>query len=318
VAVSALTGLLGVGAFVASVQPAGNSPPGWSGVEPSTLAAQRRLVAAVPSASSPSRASSAATLPSLSVIAFLASAAALSRRRTRSSSVARHVSLEQIQEVTIDQVPSWFRPKISVGMARRDAVKEAIAAKLDDTFFIMAFNKDAMPTADLEAARAMFPASVNVRCLKNSLVKKAIEGTEWEPLSPVLKGSNMYVFVMQDTDLKPSIQAYLKIAKTFSRAEKVAEIYEKVGKDFTFELKPLVGGMMRDEWNVIPPEDIPKLKDFPTKTELIARIAGSIKQVTQKVAVGVKQVPQKLAIGTKKIVEKMEEDGKDSVADAVA
>merc|ERR1712217_449107 len=220
--------------------------------------------------------------------------------------------------VTVDQVPSWFRPKISVGMARRDKIKLAIEAKLEETFFIMAFNKDCMPTADLEAARAMFPSTVMVRVLKNSLVKKAIENTEWAPLADVLNGSNMYVFVFKDTDLKPTIEAYIKLAKVFNREEKVAQMYEKVGQGYTFKLKPLAGGMLRDEWNVIAPEDIPKLKDFPTKTELIARIAGSIKQVTQKIAVGVKQVPQKLAIGTKKIVEKMEEDGKDSVADVVA
>ena len=85
------------------------------------------------------------------------------------------------------------------------------------------------------------------------------------------------------------------------------------------------------------------MQDFPTKTELIGQIAGSIKQVTTKLAVGVKQVrvqdeardrkarttpepckgvwkgclqccasevPTKLAIGLKKTVEKGEEAGK--------
>jgi len=225
-----------------------------------------------------------------------------------------------IKELTIDDVPKWWRPKISIGMARRDAVLQAIAKKLEDTFFVMAFNKDKFPTSELEEARAMFPPTVMVRCLKNSLVRRAMAGTPWEEFSKVLKGSNMYVFVMQDVDLKPTIQAYIEIEKKYDRKKLVAKMAKvaKKAKVSSFTLKPLVGGIMRDEWKIIDPQAIPKLKDFPTKTELIARIAGSIKQVTQKLAVGVKQVPQKIAIGTKKVVEKMEEEGKDKVADVVA
>jgi len=244
--------------------------------------------------------------------------AAVARRKKASGATTRRVTLKQIDQLSIRDVPRWFRPKISIGMARRDAVMLAIKKKLKDVFFIMAFNKDGMPTDELEKARAMFPPTTICRVLKNSLVKKAMVGTPWYPFSKYLKGANMYVLVMKDTDLKETIKAYMKIEKTFAREEKVAKVYEKTKGQMLFQLKPLVGGCMRDEWNFIPPEDIPKLKDFPTKTELIARIAGSVKQVTQKLAVSVKQVPQKLAIGTKKIVEKMEEDGKATVGDAVA
>eukprot|EP00415_Alexandrium_ostenfeldii_P004522 UN4522 len=184
----------------------------------------------------------------------------------------------------------------------------------------MAFSKDGMDCDSLRQARALFPESVTVRGLKNSLVKKAMEGTEWEDFGTALKGSLMYVFVKDDTDLKPTVQAYLKLEKTYNRVEKLAKVYEnlKAKNAVNFDMVPLVGGCLRDEWKLIGPEDFVKLKDFPTKTELIARIAGSIKQVTQKIAVGVKQVPQKLAIGTKKVVEKMEEDGKATVGDVVA
>lgn len=262
-------------------------------------------------------------LPPLALGAFLAGAAAMRRKsggRQGARPTARRVTREQIMNLSLDDIPEGFRfrPKISLGMARRDEVKQAIEKELEDTYFIMAFNKDGMPTPDLEAARAMFPPKTKVRVLKNSFVRKAMERTPWAELATVLRGANMYVFVKEDTDLKPTIQAWLKITKQFARADKCAAIYEAVGKReeyANYMHKPLCGGMIRDEWNVILPEDIPKLKDFPTKTELIAKIAGSIKQVPQKLAVCAKQLPQKIAIGTKKIVEKMEEEGKGTVAE---
>ncbi|CAJ1449609.1 unnamed protein product [Effrenium voratum] len=76
----------------------------------------------------------------------------------------------------------------------------------------------------------MFPTTVNARCLKNTLVRKAMEGTDWEPISQYLVGSNMYVFVESDTDLKPSIQAYLKLEKKFKRTEVLDGVKEEMGQ----------------------------------------------------------------------------------------
>ncbi|CAE7746452.1 rplJ [Symbiodinium necroappetens] len=174
----------------------------------------------------------------------------------------------------------------------------------------MGFNKEKMLPNEMEEARSFFPPTVNVRHLNNNWLRKAMEGTKWEPMRDKVKGSNIYVFVETDKDLKPSIQAYMKIEKQFGRTAKLDVLREEWADDLTYDLQPMIGGMMSEEWNVMEPADVVKLKDFPTKTELIGQIAGSIKQVTTKLAVGVKQVPTKLAIGLKKTVEKGEEDGK--------
>merc|ERR1719215_1021885 len=103
--------------------------------------------------------------------------------------------------------------------------------------------------------------------------------------------------------------------KQFNREEKVAQLYEKIKEDMTAPLLPACGGVMRDEWNIIPYKELPKYKDFPTRLELIAQIAGAVKQVPTKLAKCAQQLPQKTAIGIKKIVEKMEEEGKATVGD---
>lgn len=252
-------------------------------------------------------------------------AAAACRRQPR---IARRISLSDINNLKVKDLPDHFRPKVSMGQSRRFATVKGISTQLDKTFFLMAWNRERMLGRDVEAgrelalqccyneeARAMFPETCKVRVLKNSLVKKAMEGTEWEAMSPLLKGSNVYVFVESDTDLKPAIQAYIKLEKRFDRTAVIDGIKEVMDDDLTYELKSLVGGVMSEEWNVLDGGEVLKLKDFPTKTELIGQIAGSIKQVTQKLAVGIKQVPNKLAIGIKKTVEKGEEGGKGTVGD---
>jgi len=190
---------------------------------------------------------------------------------------------------------------MSIPRARRYAIAKDIRAELEDTFFLMAINKDFMLSKDITAARTLFPSSVKVRVLRNNLVKKAMEGTDWLPFADRLKGGNMYVFVKKDVDLKATIEASIKMTNIYAREAALAAGLEAMGgaSKLSYKLQPCVGGIMADEWNVIEPEDLPKFKDFPTKTELIARIAGGIKQVTTKVAKGVKQVPQKLAVGIK-------------------
>lgn len=319
-AASALAWLVGARAFVSTGRTVDQLPASGSLVLRGPAAARPAPAVATPAQTErrATQGSFSASLPSAAFGALLLGVAAA--RRRKACATARRVNWQQIDTLTIDDVPGWFRPKISIGMSRRGALSKDIRAKLEDTYFLMAFSKDGMDCDSLRQARALFPESVTVRGLKNSLVKKAMEGTEWEDFGTALKGSLMYVFVKDDTDLKPTVQAYLKLEKTYNRVEKLAKVYEnlKAKNAVNFDMVPLVGGCLRDEWKLIGPEDFVKLKDFPTKTELIARIAGSIKQVTQKIAVGVKQVPQKLAIGTKKVVEKMEEDGKATVGDVVA
>merc|ERR1712217_1023416 len=153
--------------------------------------------------------------------------------------------------------------------------------------------------------------------MKNIMMRKAAAGTGWSEYIEQCRGQNIWVFVENDSDLKPTIQAFLKMRKEFNRDEKVAAVYEKQKDRWSQPLLAACGGVMRDEWNIISYKELPKYKDFPTRLELIAQIAGSIKQVPTKLAKCAQQLPQKTAIGIKKIVEKMEEEGKATVGDVV-
>merc|ERR1711879_931546 len=147
--------------------------------------------------------------------------------------------------------------------------------------------------------------------------RKACDDTQWREFSRRVYGHTLLVFVEKDTDLKETIKAHIKAQKRLNMDARIQKLFEKSDGDFSEPFPAVVGGVMRDDWSFIEGKDIPKYAEFPTRLELIAQIAGSIKQVPTKLAVCTKQLPQKTAIGIKKIVEKMEEDGKATVGDVV-
>ena len=59
---------------------------------------------------------------------------------------------------------------------------------------------------------------------------------------------------------------------------------------------------------VFTPADLKKLEDLPSKQELIAKIAGMIKQMPTKVALAVNALPRKTAYAVKAVKDKMEDE----------
>eukprot|EP00929_Paragymnodinium_shiwhaense_P112864 TRINITY_DN8112_c0_g1_i1.p1 TRINITY_DN8112_c0_g1~~TRINITY_DN8112_c0_g1_i1.p1 ORF type:complete len:324 (+),score=105.25 TRINITY_DN8112_c0_g1_i1:157-1128(+) len=249
------------------------------------------------------------------VTGLLTAAAGVSRANKRRS--ARNITLQQINELTLKDVPRKWLPWCSVKTARDNKVVKSISDQLKKTFFIMAWNKDGMDTDSLEAARAMFPAGVKVRNLRNKLVREAMGESGWgRELGMNFKGSCMYVFVENEEDVKPTMQAYAKMEKSMRRQQVLDQLIEKNPNSYkSYKPIPFWGGGLAEDKKFMDPEQAMKLKDMPTKLDLIARVAGAVKQVPQKLAVGINQLPKKIAVGTKKIVEKMEEEGKSTVSE---
>jgi large subunit ribosomal protein L10 len=138
---------------------------------------------------------------------------------------------------------------------------------------------------DFEQFRKKLPAGTELVVATNTLMKKAIEGTPYEPLGPACVGPNAFLF--SGEDVAGNIKAFNDMAKTLKKAR---------GMELEW-----TGGCMDGKF--VAPKDISKLESLPTKKELIGKIAASLKQVTTKVARGVNGVAGKLAYGTKAIAD---------------
>jgi len=138
---------------------------------------------------------------------------------------------------------------------------------------------------DFETFRKKLPAGTELVVAKNTLMKKAIEGTPYEPLGPACVGPNAFLF--SGEDVAGCIKAFNDMAKAV-----------KKGRGLELEWN---GGVMDGKF--VQPKDIGRLESLPTKKELIGQVARAIKQVTTKVARGVNGVSSKLAYGVKAIAD---------------
>lgn len=112
--------------------------------------------------------------------------------------------------------------------------------------------------------------------VKNTLMRRALQETEWEPLGDFTTQSNMWVFVGEE--VKATLEKYAEFTKSLKRDD-------------------IRGAMF--EGNVYDAKGVEAIASLPSKKELIAKIAISIKMVPTKVARSINAVPTKLARAVK-------------------
>jgi large subunit ribosomal protein L10 len=112
---------------------------------------------------------------------------------------------------------------------------------------------------------------VYLRVVRNTLAKRAIEGTEYECIREVLVGPTLFAFSMEDPG------AAARLLKEFAK-EKEA-----------FEVKALaVGG------ELIGAEQIDRLASLPTRDEALAMLARTINAPVVKLARTLNEIPSKV------------------------
>lgn len=137
--------------------------------------------------------------------------------------------------------------------------------------------------------RKSLPDSVNILVAKNTLVEKAIEGTQWEALKPCMKGMNAWLFVHSE-----EIPAAIKPYRSFQKEKKLED------NDFT-------GAVF--EGKFYGPSDFKALETMPTRAEIYAKLLGSLKTPASSL-VGTLQAPARdLVMVLKAYVQKLEEGG---------
>jgi large subunit ribosomal protein L10 len=123
---------------------------------------------------------------------------------------------------------------------------------------------------DLRAkARAQ---GVYMRVVKNTLARKALAGTAFETIGPVLKGPLVLAFSKDDPG------AAARVVKDFAKAnEKLVATYMSLGGP------------------VLPGKDIEKLANLPTRAQAISMLMGVMKAPIQKFVATLAEPLPKLA-----------------------
>mmetsp|Transcript_298 Transcript_298/g.304 ORF Transcript_298/g.304 Transcript_298/m.304 type:complete len:219 (+) Transcript_298:64-720(+) len=152
---------------------------------------------------------------------------------------------------------------------------EKVQGLLESSEMIFTIPGGSMSVAETQTLRKSLPESTTMMTVKNALMNRAVAGTDYEVATSMLKGPNTWFFI--EEDIGGTIKAYKSFVKDAGKKES----------------HPIAGGVVEGiEYDSAGIEAIGKL---PSKMELIAQIAGSIKAVPTKVARVIKAPNSKLA-----------------------
>ena len=152
---------------------------------------------------------------------------------------------------------------------------ETVKTLLDESQLIFTIPGGAISVKQAQVLRRSLPEGTIMSTIKNKLMARAVEGTDYEVATSLLKGPNNWFFIKED--IGGTIKAYNAFLKEFQKRE----------------THPITGGVIEGQaYDGLGIEEIGKL---PTKLELYAKIAGSIKQIPTKVAIVIKAPNTKLA-----------------------
>jgi len=153
-----------------------------------------------------------------------------------------------------------------------------------------------LSTAELAELRtSLAAAGGDYRIFKNTLVRIAIDGGEYQPLSEYLNGPSALTFVQGD------ISAVAKALRDFSRNN---------------PLLVIKGGLA--DGSLLSPSDLAALADLPPREVLLARFAGALAAPMQQMAGLLQALPRNMAYGLSALIEQRQAGGETLPAEETA
>ena len=144
-----------------------------------------------------------------------------------------------------------------------------------------------LTTAELAELRGTLAAvGGDYRIFKNTLVRLAIDGGEYQPLSEYLNGPTALTFVQGD------ISAVAKALRDFSRNN---------------PLLVIKGGLA--DGSLLSPADLAALADLPPREVLLARLAGALAAPMQQMAGLLQALPRNMAYGLSALIDQRQAGG---------
>jgi large subunit ribosomal protein L10 len=145
----------------------------------------------------------------------------------------------------------------AISRTKKEETVETVKHQLQDCHLLAGIKYKGLSVKQLQDVRKLLPESTSLLVAKNTLVYKAIEGTQWEVLKPCMTGMNAWLFVHTE-----EIPAALKPYRDFQKEGKLEE------NDFA-------GAVF--EGKFYAPEEFKALETLPTKVEIYAKLLGSLK-----------------------------------------
>jgi large subunit ribosomal protein L10 len=172
-------------------------------------------------------------------------------------------------------------------MKHKVAVVDEVRTRIGDASASIVSEYRGLTVAELKELRlALAAVGGDYRIFKNTLVRRAVDGGEYQPLADYLSGPTALTFVNGD------VSAVAKALRDFSRAN---------------PLLVIKGGLA--DGSLLSTSDLAALADLPPRDVLLARFAGALAAPMQKMAGLLQALPRNLAYGLSALIEQREAAG---------
>ncbi len=161
---------------------------------------------------------------------------------------------------------------MAIGLEDKKAIVAEVNTVAAEALSLVIADSRGVEVNDMVALRAEArKANVSVRVVRNTLAKRAVEGTEYECAQDSFKGPSLLAFSMEDPG------AAARIFKDFAKENE------------NFEVKALaVGGQLLDAGQI----DV--LAKLPTRDQAISMLMGTMLAPVTKLVQTANEVPGKL------------------------
>jgi large subunit ribosomal protein L10 len=181
-------------------------------------------------------------------------------------------------------------------MAHKVEVVDEVKTRMSASTASIVSEYRGLTVAELAVLRhALAAVGGDYKIFKNTLVRRAIDGGEYQPLEEYLSGPSALTFVQGD------ISAVAKALRDFSRANPHLVIK---------------GGLA--DGSLLSSSDLAALADLPPREVLLARLAGALAAPMTQLAGLLKALPQNMAYGISALIEQKGGVDEASVAAAPA
>ncbi|KAJ4719756.1 50S ribosomal protein L10, chloroplastic-like [Melia azedarach] len=184
--------------------------------------------------------------------------------------------------------PSSLHIRAAISRTKKEETVATVKTNLENCHLLAAIKYEGFTVKQFQELRRSLPENTKLLVAKNTLVYKAIEGTQWEALKPCMKGMNAWLFVHTE-----EIPAAIKPYRDFQKEKKLEE------NDFT-------GAVF--EGKFYAPGDFKALENMPTRAEIYAKLLGALQSPAIGL-VGTLQAPARdVVMVLKAYVKKLEEE----------
>jgi large subunit ribosomal protein L10 len=172
-------------------------------------------------------------------------------------------------------------------MKHKVAVVDEVRTRIGEASASIVSEYRGLTVTELKELRITLAAvGGDYRIFKNTLVRRAIDGGEYQPLSEYLSGPSALTFVEGD------VSAVAKALKDFARSN---------------PLLVIKGGLA--DGSLLSSSDLAALADLPPRDVLLARLAGALAAPMQQMAGLLQALPRSFAYGLSALIEQREAGG---------